>query len=185
MRAAGYFNIAEFSRACGVAQGTIGLYLNLKQPAMKLGTCGKAKAGAVAEFRSSVIQMAEHLKLSPFDLFPFKFLEGHLETNTVEREYKEEEVQCLMDNTQENMDHHLLLQDRDAILSSVLITLTPREERVLRLRFGLNGEDEKTLEEIGKEFGTSRTRVNQIEQKALRKLRRPQRSAALREFMEL
>ena len=66
----------------------------------------------------------------------------------------------------------------------VLNTLTPREEKVLRLRFGLEDGRARTLEEVGKEFNVTRERIRQIEAKALRKLRHPNRSKRLREYVE-
>ncbi|MCR5636583.1 MAG: RNA polymerase sigma factor RpoD [Clostridiales bacterium] len=69
-------------------------------------------------------------------------------------------------------------------LNEVLSTLTPREEKVLRLRFGLVDGHPRTLEDVGKEFNVTRERIRQIEAKALRKLRHPSRSKKLRDFME-
>ena len=69
-------------------------------------------------------------------------------------------------------------------LSDVLDTLTPREERVLRLRYGLTDGRSRTLEEVGKEFNVTRERIRQIEAKALRKLRHPSRSKKLKDFMD-
>lgn len=69
-------------------------------------------------------------------------------------------------------------------LSEVLKTLTPREEKVLSLRFGLEDGNPKTLEEVGKEFNVTRERIRQIEAKALRKLRHPSRSKKLRDFLD-
>ncbi len=69
-------------------------------------------------------------------------------------------------------------------LEEVLDTLTPREERVLRLRFGLEDGRARTLEEVGKVFGVTRERIRQIEAKALRKLRHPSRSKKLKDFLE-
>ncbi len=69
-------------------------------------------------------------------------------------------------------------------LCSVLRTLTPREEQVLKLRFGLEDGRARTLEEVGKEFNITRERIRQIEAKALRKLRHPSRSKLLRDYLE-
>ena len=68
-------------------------------------------------------------------------------------------------------------------LSDVLATLTPREEKVLRLRFGIEDGRTRTLEEVGKEFNVTRERIRQIEAKALRKLRHPSRSKKLKDFL--
>ena len=69
-------------------------------------------------------------------------------------------------------------------LNDVLATLTPREEKVLRLRFGLDDGRTRTLEDVGKEFNVTRERIRQIEAKALRKLRHPSRSKRLKDFLE-
>ncbi len=68
-------------------------------------------------------------------------------------------------------------------LVDVLSTLTPREEKVLRLRFGIEDGRSRTLEEVGKEFNVTRERIRQIEAKALRKLRHPSRSKKLKDFL--
>ena len=69
-------------------------------------------------------------------------------------------------------------------LSEVLSTLTEREEKVLRLRFGLEDGRSRTLEEVGKEFKVTRERIRQIEAKALRKLRHPSRSKKVKDFLD-
>ena len=69
-------------------------------------------------------------------------------------------------------------------IASVLETLTPRESKVLRLRFGLEDGRSRTLEEVGDEFNVTRERIRQIEAKALRKLRHPSRSKKLRDFLD-
>ncbi|MBC8609788.1 RNA polymerase sigma factor rpoD [uncultured Ruminococcus sp.] len=76
---------------------------------------------------------------------------------------------------------HTLLKEQ---LSEVLGTLTEREEKVLRLRFGLEDGRSRTLEEVGKEFDVTRERIRQIEAKALRKLRHPSRSKKLKDFID-
>ena len=69
-------------------------------------------------------------------------------------------------------------------LKEALDTLHPREQQVLKLRFGLEDGQVRTLEEVGKEFNVTRERIRQIESKALRKLRHPSRSKRLRDFLE-
>ena len=69
-------------------------------------------------------------------------------------------------------------------LLNVLDTLTPREEKVLRLRYGIDDGKPRTLEEVGREFNVTRERIRQIEAKALRKLRHPSRSKKLKDFLE-
>ena len=64
-----------------------------------------------------------------------------------------------------------------------LATLTPREEKVLRMRFGIGERSDHTLEEVGRSFGVTRERIRQIEAKALRKLRHPSRSKSLRDYL--
>ena len=75
---------------------------------------------------------------------------------------------------------HEILKDE---IDDLLLTLTEREEQVLRLRFGLGGGSPKTLEEVGQIFGVTRERIRQIEAKALRKLRHPSRSRKLKDFL--
>ena len=66
----------------------------------------------------------------------------------------------------------------------VLASLTPREERVLRMRFGIGMNTDHTLEEVGQQFSVTRERIRQIEAKALRKLKHPSRSRKLRSFLD-
>ena len=73
-----------------------------------------------------------------------------------------------------------LLKDE---IAEVLLTLTEREEKVIRLRFGLEDGKSRTLEEVGQMFGVTRERIRQIEAKALRKLRHPSRSRKLKDYM--
>ena len=97
-------------------------------------------------------------------------------------------------------DSHLgdFIEDRNALapvdvasrqllkeqIEEVLGTLTPREQRILQLRFGLEDGRSRTLEEVGKEFNVTRERIRQIEAKALRKLRHPSRSRKLKDYLE-
>jgi RNA polymerase primary sigma factor len=90
------------------------------------------------------------------------------------------------------IEDHAALAPTDAAAQSllrtqvaeVLTTLTPREQRVLQLRFGLEDGRSRTLEEVGREFDVTRERIRQIEAKALRKLRHPSRSKTLRDYFD-
>jgi len=91
-----------------------------------------------------------------------------------------------------------LIEDKNAILpidaaiqsnlrettTRLLASLTPREERIVRMRFGLGMNSDHTLEEVGKQFSVTRERIRQIEAKALRKLKHPSRSRELRSFLD-
>jgi RNA polymerase primary sigma factor len=99
----------------------------------------------------------------------------------------------------EEGDSHLsdLIEDSNTILpidaaiqsnlrevtSRVLASLTPREERVVRMRFGIGISSDHTLEQVGKQFSVTRERIRQIEAKALRKLKHPDRAGLLRNFL--
>jgi RNA polymerase primary sigma factor len=76
---------------------------------------------------------------------------------------------------------HQLLKEQ---IKEVLGTLTPREERIIQLRFGLEDGRTRTLEEVGEEFKLTRERIRQIEAKAIRKLRHPSRSRKLKDYLE-
>jgi len=69
-------------------------------------------------------------------------------------------------------------------LDEVLDSLSPREKRVLQLRFGMEDGKQRTLEEVGREFGVTRERIRQIEAKAIRKLRHPTRAKKLKDYLE-
>ena len=100
----------------------------------------------------------------------------------------------------EDGDSHLgdLIEDKNAILpidaaiqsnlrettSRILASLTPREERIVRMRFGLGMNSDHTLEEVGQQFSVTRERIRQIEAKALRKLKHPTRSRVLISFLD-
>jgi len=82
-------------------------------------------------------------------------------------------------------DERVISSILSSVAGDVLQTLSPREEKVLRLRFGLDTEGrERTLEEVGQDFNVTRERIRQIEVKALRKLRHPSRARVLKNFIE-
>ncbi len=101
---------------------------------------------------------------------------GEEEDAHIEDFIKDENVSIPADEASRQLLHRELV--------SVLKSLTPREERVLTLRFGLEDGRARTLEELGKEFNVTRERIRQIEAKALRKLRHPSRAKRLRDYLE-
>ena len=88
------------------------------------------------------------------------------------------------DETMTTPDENTAQDILKAQLLAVIETLTPREQKVIRLRYGLDDNHARTLEEVGKEFNVTRERIRQIEAKALRKLRHPNRSKKLQDFFE-
>lgn len=91
----------------------------------------------------------------------------------------------IKDGKIESPELEVIARDRREQINEILKTLTPREEQVLRLRFGLNDGHEYTLEEVGKKFNVTRERIRQIESKALRKLKHPSRAKKLKIFLNL
>jgi RNA polymerase primary sigma factor len=90
----------------------------------------------------------------------------------------------LEDKTQESPSENVMMGSLEEQTLKALATLTPREEKVLRMRFGIGEKSDHTLEEVGQNFDVTRERIRQIEAKALRKLRHPSRSKKLRAFIE-
>lgn len=91
----------------------------------------------------------------------------------------------LSDVNVRGLDHNSTQDTRiQAIIDEILSTLSPREEKVLRMRFGIGEKYDHTLEEVGQDFGVTRERIRQIEQKALRKLRHPTRAKKLKNSLE-
>ena len=83
-----------------------------------------------------------------------------------------------------NPSHAVISMNLSEQTRKVLATLTPREEKVLRMRFGIGEKSDHTLEEVGQDFEVTRERIRQIEAKALRKLRHPSRAKKLQAFVD-
>lgn len=164
MRKAGYETAADLSRATGVSQGEIGAMLNLKVPAYKDG--GR-------EPRLPVKKIADHLGLLPEDIFP----ESHLLTPATKNKFsayvETAQAERLLSGDMFEPDRMLEAMEtesRDVIADIIGSTkLSPRERDVLYLTFS----EEKTLDQIGEEWGVCGARVRQIREKALRKMRHP------------
>lgn len=141
------------------------------------------------EFCKIANKIMEALGASPTDLWTVEQLELGLTKNSVERVIGQKALDSLlgMDNGEriaiESPDESIMNKERNLVVLDVVSSLTPREQKVLQLRFGLYGEEEHTLEETGNIIDVTKERVRQIEAKALRKLRHPSRRHKLQEVV--
>ena len=162
---------------CGVSDTDLGKILNLKwEPRRRFGE------GYLSSFR----KVADKLGYEPSELFPDTLYSLQL-PGVVVREYESPCVLSLQEAQKAGLlppapdTLHAVEEDESrALVDSALDTLSPREAKIMRLRFGLNGEGEHSLQEIADLIGRSRDRIRQIEAKALRKLRHPSSSHRLR-----
>jgi RNA polymerase sigma factor (sigma-70 family) len=171
MRAKEIYTVAQLSRASGVHQGLVGQYLNLKRtPLNQMGV-----------IRPDLVKICEVLGCLVEELFPAAHLYLPLENNKGEVSIGLEEMQGLIGVT----DPDLLLEEveRTGLVSAVVSELTPRQQEVLTLRMGLDGEGTRTMAEVAEKIGISASRAAQIEAKALRRLRHPDKSGLLRDFL--
>ena len=176
IEAAGYKTVGEFCRLNDRPswQSRIGDYVNLKQTPLN----------AAGDFFPHIYEMANMLNCSPEDLFTETQLQTALETNKRSIEVNEAVMKFMLTNAKqplllEDQVHFDRLPDK---VAAILDTLTPREAKVVRLRFGLDGTEPLTYDQLASNFDVTRERVRQIEQKALRKMRHPRRSEELREW---
>jgi transcriptional regulator with XRE-family HTH domain len=174
MRRAGHFTVASLSRDSGVSQGTIGKYLNMQTvPQRGTGTWSK-----------NALKLAKYFGCLPDDMFPPVSLLGK---NTAELEMSESELrEGLLSVSQVPKLPFDAVNENEflAAINEALSTLPPRTQLVLSARFGLNGQPERTLEDIANELELSRDRVRQIEQTALRRLKHPSKSGILDRWCE-
>lgn len=94
-------------------------------------------------------------------------------------------IDMIQDNSSENPLDTVINKDLNDTINHILASISPREAQVIRMRFGIGGESDMTLEEVGKHFDVTRERIRQIEAKALRKLRHPIRSGPLQTFIDV
>ena len=142
---------------------------------------------ANGDFRPVVYRLADTLNCSPEDLFSDIQLTTAIATNKRTFQVNEAEMQFMLASNpdQKLLEDIVAEKERDKAVLEMVETLTPREQKVLNLRFGLNGCEEHTLEECSTIFDVNRERVRQIEAKALRKLRHSSRSDTVRDFVRI
>ena len=174
---AGYKNVAQFCKAANLGQTLIGSLINFK-------TSPIASTGDLTPTAQS---LCDFLGLLPEELWTKEQLAFVLPTNKSHFSMNHKEmVLTLARHTGELLeapapDAGLEEEDRHRVVAEMLDSLTPREAKVLRLRFGIDTQSELTLEEVSAKFDVCRERIRQIETKAIRKLKHPTRVDTLRE----
>ena len=163
------------SKECGVSAQSFGKLLNLK-----ISPFLTNRDSVTLVYNRPATKIAAYFKLPPEYVFPFTLYALEL-PDTVENQYCSAELlpllaarnaPALLGNPEEDM----MRSENENIISESFRTLTPRQDRVLRLRFGLEDGIEHTLEEVGQCLQVTGERIRQIESKALRKLRPPVRA---------
>ena len=184
---AGYWINQQISRTAIDTGYMIRLPVHLYEKIQKLGAYRKKHPEADLAELTAVLRTEDH-ETTPEDVQLYlQWGERYLNTtslNLAVGEDGETELQDLLPDQEapsvEDMVGAALLRE---VCEEVLGTLRPREEKILRLRFGFDGGRPHTLEELGKEFQVTRERIRQIEEKALRKLRHPNRAERLEDFV--
>ena len=162
MKSYGIENVSQLGKATGLSLNVLYAYLNLtKTPHTKKG-----------HLLPSVETLCSFFSCAVDDLFPPQHIENPLEKNSgvIEANMNELVSSNLLGGGTDPLEL-LEKQDTPKLLSSMLEKLNPRERMVIKARFGLDGEEEKTLQEIAEVLDVCRSRARQIEAKALRKLR--------------
>ena len=167
MKSRGIESVAELCRAAGTSNGTFGDIINLK----------KAPLTRKGDWHPVVLKVCEYLFVMPSDLFSQEQMQP-LKTNKSSVDLGFEDISRMLDDPTQDPSLRLEHQDAADAVSTVLETLTEREQEVINLRFGFDS-GELTLKEVADIFGVGKERIRQIEAKALRKLRNPKRSQPL------
>ncbi len=173
----GFINASQFCKEKNITYVTLNKIINLREiPINKKG-----------EIRKAVIDLATALNCLPEELFSAAQMETALESNQRTFKVQEAEMRFMIESKSEikSLEQTVLESERTKKIDEVLNTLTPREKKIIEMRFGLEDGVDYTLEEVGLKFDVNRERVRQIEAKAIRKLRHPSRSRQLQDFIEL
>jgi RNA polymerase sigma factor (sigma-70 family) len=175
MQEYGVKNASQLAKAIGSTPAGVGQYLNLTSPPY-------TKKGELKEIPKKLCDL---FYCDIEDLFPLEHLENPLEKNIVITEKNKHEL--LPSRMLETDDPSVALIKQEVMQGvdhAITKVLNDKEQQVITLRFGLDGEEPHTLEEVGEVFGVSHSRIRQIEAKALRKLRNPRTQDLLYPFLE-
>lgn len=175
MEEAGIKSTAELARQVGLSYQTMHHLVSMTTSPM----------GEGMKWKSSVILLADFLKCLPSDLFSNEQQKQVLETNRtmVETSFTEMQQHYALMQAEESLPEEIVSSiEKSQCLKNALATLTPLQQKVLCLRFGLSGDDDMTFEEMGKTLDISGARAQQITQKALRRMREKPRAKFLKDF---
>lgn len=167
----------------------IRLPVHMMEKVNKIANLESKYIGEGLEFDQCISKIAKELGM-PAEYVEYCMLlkVNYLSTSSLNTPVGEEESTELMElvpiEDETSVEDIVMMGNLRESLDEVLLTLTDREQKVLRLRFGMDDGRARTLEEVGKEFNVTRERIRQIEAKALRKLRHPSRSRKLKDYLE-
>jgi RNA polymerase sigma factor (sigma-70 family) len=177
MEAAGYLSVTKFAEAFGMNRHTIYRIVQMKSAALD----------DEGYYRPEALRIAEFLNCTPQEIYPPAQMRGTMKENKAQITANANEVDSLTSSLRTlafSPERKMILNEANQVLKAAMMTLTPKEQRILDLRYGLTYGEEKTLDEVGAMFGVSRERIRQQEMKALRKMRHPGRSKELRENLD-
>ena len=182
---AGFKTVGALCAHAGLSPSEVGGLVNMKDSPIS------SKTGA---WRNIVLELSDALGVAPDDLFSESQRVVKLKTNTGYKDVEESSLVRIaasyinerrLEDLQENAAVEEIADSQVTnIISNALTVLKPRQQKILNMRFGLNGHKEMTLDEVAKDFNLSRDRIRQIEQQALRKLRGRDSAEYLRECSE-
>lgn len=160
------FNQRELAERAGISQQVVNGFITMKQT---------ARQKRRPDWRQNVLNISSALGVESEDLFSDFQQHQTLTKNNIELAQLSSTAALDLISPPPNAETHLIHLEASSALTSMLLTLTPREERIVRMRFGLGISTDYTLGDIGELFSISPERVRSIESKALRKLRHPSR----------
>lgn len=167
------FTLRQWCKMAGISPGTYQELVTFKIPLTN------KRDGQIKDI---VMKICNALCMDFKDLFDQELYE-EIETNAMVTYVSPDQLRQLCDTKFKQLPKTVPDVSLKRQVEELLETLSPREEKVLRMRFGI-GEEEHTLTEVGASFGVGRERLRQIEKKAVKKLRHPSRSTLLREYYE-
>ena len=175
-----YGNVAHFCKTHKMSPQVVGDYTNLKETPLR-----KGKKAVVDNWKESAEKIADALGVLPDEIWPEHLQELKLTVNTGHTAVSSNMMGSLL-GVDRRANPVLAYEQNEVrgVVSHVLQSLTDREQQVLNMRFGLDGGEPKTLDQIGEVIGVTRERIRHIEAKALRKLRHPKRVGLLQEIDE-